>query len=423
MDIEYKRIDGTSRRYIALLTGLAILALGGIIATYLMFQKGVYLTGMTNRVPWGLQIVLAVFYIGLSEGSLLVSGLYGIFGKYEYKPLTRVTAFLGMLFLVAGLISILTDQGRIDRLLTMPFSHFNKLSMFSLNPILYVTTILGCLVYIWALFKEKGLLTKAASVVVVLLALCVHTGTGFIFAFVARELYHSPLLPVTFVAAANSSGVALMIIVIVSAFRLTGRHLDKALIIWLGRLLGVFVVVAMYVLLLENFHRLYIIESREAARFFMFSGFHSAAFWICLMLIGSLIPAMILFRRGTSTSLRWVVFASALVVFGVFFERYLIVIPGLMYPPDLFPGMEIISSPLEEGIATYKIGFLEVLQAFGVAGLIGFVFFVGLVRLRMLPAEARVPWESPMLKYQMPHFEWGQEGEMQEVEEPRSTVY
>lgn len=423
MIIEYKRVDGRSRGYIALLIAVALMALGGGFATYLMIQKGIYLTGMTNRVPWGLQIVMSVFYIGLSEGSLLVSGLYGIFGKYEYKPLTRVTAFLGMLFLVAGLISILTDQGRIDRVLTMPFTHFNKYSMFSINPILYVTTITGCLVYIWALFKERGLLTKAASVVVVLLALGVHTGTGCIFALVARDLYHSPLLPVTFVAAANSSGVALMIIVIVSAFRLTKRHLDKALVVWLGRLLGVFVVVAMYVVLLDNLHRYYIIQSREAARFFMFGGYHSIAFWFCLMLIGSLIPAVVLFRRGTSTSVRWIVFASALVVFGVFFERYLIVIPGLVYPPDIFPGMEIVGSPLNEGIATYKISFLEVLQALGVLGLIGFIFFVGLVRLRMLPAEARVPWESPMLKYQMPQFEWGQEAAAAEKKEARSTLY
>jgi hypothetical protein len=85
--------------------------------------------------------------------------------------------------------------------------------------------------------------------------------------------------------------------------------------------------------------------------------------------------------------------------------------------------MEIVSSPLNEGIATYKIGFLEVLQALGVLGVIGFLFFVGLVRLRMLPAEARVPWESPMLKYQMPHFEWGQEAAEAERKAARSTLY
>ena len=74
-----------------------------------MHAHGLYLSGMTNRVPWGLQIAMAIYYIGLSAGSLVVSSLYGIFGKMEYKPFARVAAYLAMLFLIAGLLSIVTD--------------------------------------------------------------------------------------------------------------------------------------------------------------------------------------------------------------------------------------------------------------------------------------------------------------------------
>lgn len=404
--IDYKQINGRSPVVITLLCIFGALIFGGLYATYRMYVDGIHLSGMTNRVPWGLQIVMGVYHIGLSEGSLLVSGLYGIFGKLEYKPFARITAYLAMLFLIAGLLSIVTDQGRIDRVFVKPFVYFNGTSMFSLNPILYVGLILICLVYLWALFKERGRLTKLMSVAVVLWALGVHTGTGYIFAFVARELYHSPLLPITFVAAANSSGVALMIILIVLLFKVTRRALDPVLIIWLGRMLAVFVVVTMYVLLVDNIHRLYILETREAAHEFLFGGIFSVMFWGGLILIGLLTPAIILFRRNSSKSVPWIVFACCLVVFGVFFERYLIVIPGQVHPPNLFPGMEITGSVLEEGIVTYKIKFLEVLQALGVLGIVGFAFVVGLSRLRMLPIEARCDADSPMLRYQMPDLEW-----------------
>ena len=80
-----------------------------------MYARGLYFTGMTNRVPWGLQIIMAIFYIGLSAGSLVISSLYGIFGKIEYKPFARVAAYIAMLLMIAALLSILTDQGRIDR--------------------------------------------------------------------------------------------------------------------------------------------------------------------------------------------------------------------------------------------------------------------------------------------------------------------
>jgi molybdopterin-containing oxidoreductase family membrane subunit len=362
-EISFKPIDGKSPGYYLLLSVLAAFAVAGAFSTYLMMEHGIYLSGMTNRVPWGLQIVMAVFYIGLSAGSLVVSGLYGIFGKAEYKPFARLAAYMAMLFLIAGLLSIITDQGRVDRVFLEPFSHFNLMSMFSINPGLYMGHIMICIIYLWALFKAKYRLTKVASVVVVLWALAVHSGTGAIFAFVPRELYNSPLLPPAFVAAALSSGAALMILVIVSLFKITKRHLDVELIIWLGRLLAVFIIVAAYVVMIENLHRSYLIDSREAANYFLFGGFHSVLFWGGLIFVGSIVPALLLFRRRTGTSVRWIVFASVLVVFGVICERYLIVIPGLVHPPNLFPGMEITSSPIEEGIAVYRISFLEIFRS------------------------------------------------------------
>jgi molybdopterin-containing oxidoreductase family membrane subunit len=402
MEISYKPIEGNTARYYLVILVLVTFACLGSYATYLMCEQGIYLSGMTNRIPWGLQIVMAIFYIGLSAGSLVVSGLYGIFGKLEYKPFARVAAYLAMLFLIAGLLSIITDQGRVDRVFVEPFSHFNLRSMFSINPALYMGHIMICIIYLWALFKEKYRLTKIASVTVVAWALAVHTGTGAIFAFVPRELYNSPLLPPSFVAAALSSGAALMIIIIVSMFTITKRRLDLGLIIWLGRLLAIFIVVALYVIMVENVHRYYLIESREAALYFLFGGFHSILFWGGLVFVGSVIPAVLLFKRRTGTSLRWIVFASVLVVIGVLCERYLIVIPGLTYPPELFPGMEIVDSVINEGVAVYRISFLEVLQALGVVGVIGTLFVLGLKYLGLLPTEARVHGESQMLKHLIP---------------------
>jgi len=391
MEVQFAKIEGRSTPFYLATILLAGLGLAGVYATYLMHAHGIYLSGMTNRVPWGLQIAMAIFYIGLSAGSLVVSGLYGIFGKAEYKPFARIAAYLAMLFLIAGLLSTLTDQGTIDRVFVEPFTHFNLSSMFSINPSLYSGHIMICVIYLWALFKEKGRLTKVASLTVCLWAIGTHTGTGAIFAFVPRELYNSPLLPPSFVAAALSSGAALMILVIVTLFRATNRVIDDDLIIWLGRrLLAIFLLCALYVMLIENVHRVYLVASREAGLFFLFGGFHSVLFWGGLIFFGSIVPAVLLFIRRTGTSIPWIVFASALVVFGVLCERFLIVVPGLIHPPDLFPGMEITRSVIEEGIVKYDVSFLEMLQALGVLGIIGFAFLVGLRVFPLAPKEARV---------------------------------
>jgi Ni/Fe-hydrogenase subunit HybB-like protein len=389
MDIGFKEIEGRSAAYRIALVVLAAFVLAGLYSTWLMHEHGIYLTGMTNRVPWGVQIIMAVYYIGLSAGSLVVSGLYGVFGKRDYRPFARLAAYLAMLFLIAGLLSILTDQGRMDRVLVEPFVHYNPRSMFSINPGLYTGHILLCVLYLWALFRDKRALTRVIAVTVVCWAICVHSGTAAIFGFVPRELYQSPLLPPSFVAAALASGAAFMIVALRALFRATGRHLDDELIVWLGRLLAVFLIVVMYLILVENLFRYYLIGSREAALHFLFEGFNGVLFWVGMLLLGFIVPAFILFSsRGRSR--RWVVRAAALVVFGVLCERYLIVIPGLAHPSDLFPGMEITASALDEGVARYAISGYEVLQALGVLGVVGLMFLLGLKFLKLLPLEARV---------------------------------
>jgi molybdopterin-containing oxidoreductase family membrane subunit len=389
-EVQFARIEGTSKAFYLTVAVLLALVAAGVYSTYLMYAHGLYLSGMTNRVPWGLQISMAIYYIGLSAGSLVVSGLYGIFGKMEYKPFARVAAYLAMLFLIAGLLSIFTDQGRIDRMMVQPFTHFNPTSMFTLNPWLYIGHITICIIYLWALFKEKGAITKVASLTVVLWAIGTHTGTGAIFALAPRELYSSPLLPPSFVAAALASGAALMILVMVGLFRATHRHLDDEIVIWLGRrLLPVFLLSALYLMLIENLHRVYLAGSHEAGMYFLAGGFHSVLFWGGLVLMGSVIPAILLFIRRTGTSIPWLVFSSALVVVGIFCERILIVLPGLAHPPEILPDMEITSSLWNEGIATYSVTFYEVLQALGVMAFIGLAFILGLKLTRLLPKEAR----------------------------------
>jgi Ni/Fe-hydrogenase subunit HybB-like protein len=147
--------------------------------------------------------------------------------------------------------------------------------------------------------------------------------------------------------------------------------------------------VVVYFLAVENAYRVYVVELREAALYYLFGGIHSLLFWFGLILTGCFIPMFILFRRRTGKSIKWIVLASSLVIFGVLCERYVIVIPGLTHPPELFPGMEITGSVIEEGIANYYVSFLEMLQALGVFGIIGFLFGWGLKYLKLLPTEAR----------------------------------
>jgi len=388
METRFETIDGRSTQFRLLLGVLVLLIIAGLWSTWVMYWEGLHVTGMNNRVPWGLQIIMAVFYVGLSAGSLVISSLYAIFGKKEYKPFARISVTLAILFLVAALLSIILDWGRPDRIF-VPFQYFNPFSMFTINPFLYITYILICVVYLWAMFAERAKLIPVIATVAVVWAIGVHSGTGAIFGFVPRELYQSALSPPSFISAALSSGTAMMILVILALFRFTKRPLDEELLVRLGKLLGVFIFIVMYFIAVENTYRVYLPQSHHAGMYFLFGGIHSVVFWGGMIFVGMIIPVIILFNKRTGSSIPWIAFSSVLVVFGVLCERYLIVVPGQLAAPAIFPEWEITYSVIEEGAVTYTIGFLEIVQAVGILAIISFAFVLGLRFLKLLPTEAR----------------------------------
>jgi molybdopterin-containing oxidoreductase family membrane subunit len=394
MKVYFSKIEGKSSGLCWLLGIFLILAISGLYASYLMYTKGHYLTGMSNQVPWGLPIILTVYLIGLSAGSLVLSSLSSVFGKEEYKGFSRIAAYLAALLLIGALLSLGLDLGRPERI-GLAFFYLNPTSIFSWNGFLYSSYIVICFVYLWAMFKEKEKLVKWIGILAVIWAIGVHSGTGAIFGFVkARELFHSPLTPPSFVAAALSSGTALIIILLVLTFRCTNRFLDTCLIIGLGRLLVGFVIVVLYFILVENLTRIYNPDTYEAVHFLLFdNNIYCFIFWIGLILIGSIIPMVILFYPKTNSSVGWIIVASVLVVFGVLCERCIIVLPGQILPLNLFPGYEISSAFMDGAMGSYCVSIAEIVQGIGIFAIIGILYVLGLKFFALLPDEVRIKKE------------------------------
>ncbi|MDI6735020.1 MAG: polysulfide reductase NrfD [bacterium] len=385
MKTYFTKIEGKSSGFYILLGILGVLAAAGLYSAYLMFAKGHYLTGMNNHVPWGLPIIITIYLIGLSAGSLVLSSLSSVFGKTEYKGFSRIAVYLAALLLVGALLSLGLDLGRPERIM-LAFFYLNPQSIFSWNGFLYSSYILICIVYLWAMFKEKEKLVKIIGTLAVVWAVGVHSGTGGIFGFTSgRELYHSPLTPPSFVAAALSSGTGLTIILLVLTFKATRRFLDPQLIVGLSRLLVSFILVVLYFLAVENLTRIYSPASSEATHFLLFSGnVYCLIFWVGLIFIGSIVPAIILFIKK---SVSWIVFSSALVVFGVLCERFIIVIPGQVLPSELFPGYEVSSPFMDGAMGSYFISPLEIIQAVGVLAIVGLLYILGLKFFAFLPEK------------------------------------
>lgn len=394
MKTVYKKIDGNTTQYYGLLVLLLLGVLIGAYAFLLTYTQGHHLTGMSNQVPWGLPIIMVIFLIGASAGSLILSSLGAVFGKAEYKPFARVAAYVAAFLLIGALMVIGLDLGRPERSMYL-FKYLNLTSVFAANAFLYNSYIFICFAYLWAMFEERTKLIKALGVLAVFWAVAVHSGTGTIFGFIfSRELYHSPLTPPSFLIAALASGTGFMILLLLATFKFTRRELDGRLMVGLGKLMAMFLLLMLYVITLENLTRAYSPELRHAMQLLMFTSPFSLVFWGGLVAMGMIIPLAILLYPRTGNSVPWVTLASVMVVLGVLAERYIIVVPGLVLPQSLFPGKEVSSAALDGMITMYSIRPVEIGVMVGVLSFIGLAYAIGLKVFELLPVEAKL--EEPV---------------------------
>ena len=280
MSLSFETIEGKSRGYNTLLAILIVLSVAGFVSFMVSYIEGHQLLGSSNLIPWGMPIVVAIYLIGLSAGSLILSSLTYVFGKEEYRPISRVAVFLAIVLIFGAMVGIGLDLGRPEKTwrLFMFFVLNNMRSMFAINTILYGGYFVIGLVYLWSIFAGRSKMTKMMGMIAIGWAAMVHMGTGAIFGFVAaRPIYYSPLKPFEFLAAAMVSGLALLMIAIVVVFKYTKREYDQKIIFSLSRLLFALIVGLVVIVLIDKLTHVYP-PDREST-LWLFTGPFAWVFW------------------------------------------------------------------------------------------------------------------------------------------------
>ena len=199
-DIAYREIEGRSLGYYALLGGLGFITLLGLAAAYYMEHNGHIVTGMNNQIVWGMPHVFAVFLIVAASGVLNVASIASVFGKSFYKPLAPLSALLAIAMLAGGLMVLMLDLGRADRVI-VAMTYYNFKSVFAWNVFLYTGFFSIVAVYIWAMMERRmNVYSKPAGFAAFIWRLILTTGTGSLFGFlVARQAYDTALLAPMFI--------------------------------------------------------------------------------------------------------------------------------------------------------------------------------------------------------------------------------
>ncbi len=351
-------------------SGLVLLA--AILSFAYQVYRGIGVWGLNRPVFWAFDITNFVFWIGISHAGTLISAILRVTGAEWRRPVTRCAEAITVFALMIGAMFPIVHLGRPWLFYWLaPYPNSRGLWPNYRSPLLWDffainTYLLGSLIYLYlplipdlALVRDKtkGLrhriysaaslgwrgtqlqwkrLEKAVgvmAVVIIPVAVSVHTIVSWDFAMTIRPMWHSTMFGPYFVAGAIFSGIAALIIamaIIRKVFHLE-TFLKPIHFNNLGLLLLTMSLLWFYFTFAEYLTTYYGNEPAEKAVFqSKVSGAYSPLFW-AMIACCFFIPVPILAIKKLRT-IAGTVIASVGVVIGMWLERFLIIVPTLAQP-------------------------------------------------------------------------------------------
>ncbi|WP_298391368.1 NrfD/PsrC family molybdoenzyme membrane anchor subunit [Hydrotalea sp.] len=348
---------------------LLIIAAWGVAIYIRQIYFGLGTTAMRNYVSWGLYISTFVFFIGISHSGTLVSAILRITNKEWRRPITRSAELLTWVSLLFGGIMPVIDMGRPDRVFNLVI--FGRLQSPLLWDIICIGTyFVGSSLFLYLpmipdialcrdrlsanasqfrkwIYRKFSLgwkdtpnnwkrLEKAMhimTIIIIPIAVSVHTVVGYIFAMTLRPGWNSTVFGPYFVAGALYSGSA-AVVLIMAAFRKMyhlEKYITKKQFNYMGQIVLALTLIYAYFNLNEYAVPAYKMASTEGFLLQdLFSGSYSVVFWT-LQFGTVLLPAIILaFPKGRTPVMASIV--CVVIVIGAWVKRYIIVIPTLLHP-------------------------------------------------------------------------------------------
>jgi molybdopterin-containing oxidoreductase family membrane subunit len=371
-----------------LLLGIfGLMVFGGAIAFFTMEHSGHYISGMDNQIVWGLPHIFAIFMIVAASGALNIGSIGTVFGKKAYQPLGRLSALVALSLLIGGLVVLLLDLGRPDRLI-IAMTYYNFKSIFAWNIILYSGFMVFVGIYIWTMMDRTAkMYYKMAGIFAFTWRLILTTGTGSIFGFlVARQAFDTAIMAPLFIVLSFSVGMAVFIIVLVASFKWTGRDLGDVILNKLRYLLAVFILGVLMLEVTRHLTNLYATEHHGVESFILQGdNIYSTFFWMGFIVLGTFVPLSLIFCKKLKNNRNALLVAAALTILGGFALLYTIVIGGQAYPLVLFPNAEVSSVYFDGVINSYSPSKWEILLGIGGVGIMLLMITMGMKVLRFLP--------------------------------------
>jgi len=334
-------------RYYAWMGCLSIFILFGLNAYAKQLVHGLYVTGMSDQVSWGVYIANFTFIVGVAAAAaMLVIPVY-IYDNKELHDLVIFGELLAVAAILMCLAFVTVDLGRPDRFwhLIPGIGKFNfPGSMLSwdvivLNGYLLLNVhICGYLLYC----RYQGRTpSKWFYIPFVFLAIgwavSIHTVTAFLYVGLGgRPFWNSSIVGPRFLASAFTAGPSIIILALQVIRKVTDYRISDKALLTLRNIVQVSMLINVFLLFNEVFKEFYTRTSHVASSSYLFfglHGYHALVPWIWTAIAFNLISMFILVLP-MSKSLKYLNIACALAIVGIWIEKGMgLVIPGFIPSP------------------------------------------------------------------------------------------
>ncbi len=364
----------TPRWFWPVAAGLSLGVLSGVIAVAVLFLKGLGLTGLNRPVMWATLITTFVFWVGISHAGVMISSILRLAQAEWRRPVTRAAEILTVFALSTAALLPLIHSGRPWRLAYwfLPYDFErgiwpNIRSPLVWDPAAIFTYLSGASMFVFvamlpdfALARDKVItgwrhklysflslgfrgtrrqwkLQAIAGILLSALILpvfvSVHSIVSWDFAIaIGVDGWHATIFAPYFVIGAIHSGVAAVVTIMALMYWLFGwkRYIRPEHFDALGRLQLAIGLGWAFFFLLEFSYGLYTMQGPEMAlrQMQVFQWPWSLLFGIFIV-TAFFIPVPLWIFRSVRRRILAMFLISISVNIGMWFERFLIIVPGL----------------------------------------------------------------------------------------------
>jgi Ni/Fe-hydrogenase subunit HybB-like protein len=375
---------------------MGIILLSGAVAGIMVFWKGLGITNLTDRVPWGLWITIDLSSIALGAGAFsLCAGVY-LFGLKRYQPIARTATFIGLIGYTMATLALILDIGKPERFwhsmvywnthsllweVTMCVIMYLTVLVFEAMPIIAnLEWLRKHLPKIAALMERVHHYAPILAIIGLGLSSLHQSSLGATYGVIkARPFWFKPEMSVLFMFSAIVGGISLTLFATMLSSRLTNKSkVNDALVERVAQFIGYLLIGYFYFRAWDALATTYTYDAgRTEGLHFLTKGLFAFNFWIVEMLLGMIVPMILLLHKPTRMNRFWRMVALLLVAVGVVAFRWDTNITGQLVLMSYVPGAAITYT-------SYKPSLIEILSGAAIIAYGFTAFSLGVKYLRVV---------------------------------------